>query len=163
MSHSHSSLLDHPLFSHTQHHLSLLPPCHSDRLAPNPQTAGLFRHLAIHSPLTGCEPDAIVEISNTEVTPIHRPSRRTSVCSVYNSGEDVTSAPVLSEVEGRQSIGRLASPLPMQKRVERSKCNPREKLITLKEKVLCHAPSTEKLVVTHSHKRKSSRDSTSNR
>ena len=51
--------------------------------------------------------------------------------SVDNSGEDVTSAPVFSEVEGRQSIGRLASPLPMQKRVERSKCNPREKIITL--------------------------------
>ena len=45
---------------------------------------------------------------------------------------------------------------------ERSRCNPCEIFITPQEKVLRHAhqtlPSTEKLVATHSHKRKSSRD-----
>ena len=46
---------------------------------------------------------------------MHRPSRRTSRCSIYNSGEDATPAPAYSEVDERQSIGRPASPLFMQK------------------------------------------------
>ena len=69
-----------------------------------------------YSPLSGCEPKAIAEISSTNVTPIHHPSGRTSFCSVNNSGEDATFAPMSSEMEERQSIGRLASPLPMQER-----------------------------------------------
>ena len=54
------------------------------------------------------KPNSIVEIGSAEVTSIHRPSRRTSFCSVYNSVEDVTSARVCSEVDQRQSIGRLS-------------------------------------------------------
>ena len=32
----------------------------------------------------------MVEIIRTEVTPTHRPPKRTRFCSVYNSGEDAT-------------------------------------------------------------------------
>ena len=68
------------------------------------------------------KPNAIVEIGSAEVTSIHRPSRRTSFCSVHKAGEDVTSARVSSEVAERQSIGRLA---PTDAHAEeRSKCNP---------------------------------------
>ena len=52
----------------------------------------------------GDEPNATVEISSTEVTPVHRPSRRTSFCSVHNCGEDVASAALSSEVDERRSI-----------------------------------------------------------
>ena len=66
--------------------------------------------------LTGYEPNAIVEISRTEVAPIYVPSSRTSFCSAYHSRDDATTAPVSSEVDERQSTGRLASPLLMRKR-----------------------------------------------
>ena len=58
----------------------------------------------------------MVEIIRTEVTPTHRPPKRTRFCSVDNSGEDATTTPVSSEVFERQSAGRLASPPLMQKR-----------------------------------------------
>ena len=41
---------------------------------------------------------------------------RASFESTYNSGEDVTNALVSSEVDERQSLGTLASPLFTQKR-----------------------------------------------
>ena len=67
----------------------------------------------------GYGPNATVEISSADITPILLPSRRASFCSVYNSGEDVTMTTASSEVDERQSIGRLASLLPMQKREAR--------------------------------------------
>ena len=61
------------------------------------------------------------------------PARKASVGSTYNSGEDVATTPVSSEVDERQSIGMLASPLQVQ---------PQQEFITLTEKVLCHARHT---------------------
>ena len=90
------------------------------------RAAGLFGRLAIQCRLTGYMPNAIVEIGSPEVTSIHRPSRRTSFCSVYNSGEDVTSARVSSEVDESQSIERLVPTAAHAE--ERSKCNPCENL-----------------------------------
>ena len=78
---------------------SLLLPPRCDHPPPDPQTAGLSGRLATQSLLIGYEPNAIVETSSTEVTPIHRPSRRTCYCSIYNSIEDVASAPVSAEVD----------------------------------------------------------------
>ena len=99
------------------HFPSLLLPSRGDNpIPPNPRTAGLFGRLAVQIPLTGYEPDAILNISSTEVVLVHHAPRRTSFCSENNSGEDATSAPVSSEVDERQSIGRLASPLLMPKR-----------------------------------------------
>ena len=57
-----------------------------------------------------------VEASSTEVTTMLLPSRRRSSGSAYNSGEDVTSALASSEVDERQILGMLASPLCTQKR-----------------------------------------------
>ena len=95
---------------------------------------------------------AIVEISGAEGTPIHPPSRRTSFRSVYNSGEDATPAPVSSEVDERQRIGRLASPLLMQKR-EASAIAARSNHSTgeSSKSHSSHFPGTEKPVPTHSH------------
>ena len=87
-----------------------------------------------------------LEISSTRVFPVQHPSRRTRLCSAYNSGEDATSAPVSSEVDERQSIGRLASPLPMQKR---------ETSVT---PARVYHSTGESCCDTHTHKRKSSRD-----
>ena len=108
MSHSHSSLLELPLFSHPTLFISLLLPSRGNHQPPDPRTAGRFGRWTIQSPLTGYEPNAIVEISSTK--------RRISFWSEDNSGEDVTSTPVSSEVHERRSIGRLTSPLLMQKR-----------------------------------------------
>ena len=90
------------------------------------QAAALFGRLAIQCRLTGYKPNAIVEIGSAEVTSIHRPSRRTSFCSVYNSGKKMTSARVSSEVDERQSIERLVPTAAHAE--ERSKCNPCENL-----------------------------------
>ena len=53
----------------------------------------------------------VVKFSSTEITPIRRPSRRTSFCSGFNRGENVTSTIVSSEVDERQSLGMLTSSL----------------------------------------------------
>ena len=86
----------------------------SDEKPNDPRTEGRSGRLALQSPLTGYEPNATVEVSSAEVTPVLLPSRRASFCSVKNSGQDVTTTPVSSEVDERQSMGMLASPLLMQ-------------------------------------------------
>ena len=113
---SHSSWSDLQPCLLPQHIPSLLYPSHRDEQPLDPRTARRPGRFAIQSPLTSCEPNVIVEINSTEVTRSHHPSRRTSFCSVYNSGEDATTTPVSSEVDERQSMGMLASPLLMQKR-----------------------------------------------
>ena len=127
------------------HKFHLLLPCRDDNPnPPNPQTARLFGRLAIQCLLTGYEPNAIVEISRTDVTLMLLPSRRASFCSAYNSGEDATSGLVSSEVDERQSTGRLASPLFMQKR-EASVILARISHPTGEMSRSSHIPSTEKL------------------
>ena len=123
MSHSHSSLSEHDLphyiapFPEHPQPPPLLPQSHGeDQLQSIPLHAGLLGRLAFQSPLTGYEPNAIVEVSCTEATLVHHASRRTSFCSASNSGEDATMAPVSSEVDERQRIRRLPSPLLMHKR-----------------------------------------------
>ena len=81
---------------------------------------GLF---AEQSPLTGCEPNAPVEVSITEVTTL-LPSRKTSIEPTDNSGEDIVTTPAVSEVDARSDSGMLASPLLTQ---ERDKCDPGRK------------------------------------
>ena len=65
-----------------------------------------------------------------------------------------------SQVDERQCIGRLAFTAAHAE--ERSKCNPCENLITLQEKIPCHAHHTfqawANLLRCTPHKRKSSRD-----
>ena len=110
MSHSHSSWSDLPPFTFPQRLSSLLLPSHSDEQSLDPRAERSGR-LATQTPLTNHEPYTIVEISSTEVTPIHLPSKLTSFCSAMNSGEDATNTLVCSEVDKRLSIGRVASPL----------------------------------------------------
>ena len=116
MSHSHSLWSALPPFLLPQHTPSLLHPSHSDEQPLDPRTAGRSGRLAVQSPLSGYEPNTTVKISSAEVPPIHLPSRRASFCSVNNSGQGATTTPGSSEVDERQSMGVLASPLLMQKR-----------------------------------------------
>ena len=115
--------------------------------------------LAIQSSLAGFEPNTTVEISSAQVTAVHLPSTRPSFCSVYKSGEDVTTTLVSSEVDERQSIGRLAASLRVQKR-EASAAAARIYHSTGEKfnvKLSSHS-KRGRLVATHSHRRKSSRD-----
>ena len=159
MSHSHSSLLELPLFSHPTLFISLLLPSRGNHQPPDPRTAGPFGRWTTQSPLTGYGPNVIVEISSTKILPVHFPSRRTSFCSEDNSGEDVTTTPVSSEVHERRSIGRLTSPLLMQKR-QASAVPPRiyhfsgEKTMSSSS----HTRSMGRHVAISSHRRRSSRD-----
>ena len=98
-----------------QHVPSLLHPLHSAEQPCDPRTGGQSGRLEEQSPLTGFEPNTTVEIRSAAVSPIHLPSRRASFCSVYNSGEDATTTLVSSEVDERQNMVVLASPLLMHK------------------------------------------------
>ena len=85
---------------------AFLAPSRGDEHPLDPWRAGRFGRLAIQSPVTGHESNAIFEISTPEVTPFHSPSRRTSFCTENDSGEDATPTPVSSEVDERQGIRR---------------------------------------------------------
>ena len=83
---------------------------------------------------------------------------RTTFCSAYNTGESVTTTRVSSEVDERQSIGRLASPLVVQRR-EASAVLARI-FHSIGEKIcLIHLTfrAWVRPVAIHPHKRKSSR------
>ena len=84
------------------------------------------------------------------------------LCSVKNSGEDNASSLVSSEVDERQSTARLASPVLMQQReasaVPTRICDSTGENSTSHSS---HIPSAGRPVATHTHKRKSSRDTRS--
>ena len=75
------------------------------------QSGLLFGPFAELSPLTGYEPNALVEVSSTEVTTVFLPSRKASIGLTYNSGEDIFSTPAVSEVDERSDLEILVSPL----------------------------------------------------
>ena len=137
MSHAQSLWSDFPLSLQPQHIPSLLYLSQWDEQPHDPRTEGRFCRLAVQSLGTGYEPNATVEVIH-----ILPPSRRAIVSS---SGEDVTTTLVSSEVDERQSMGMLASPLLMQKR---GKCSfasiyhsDRENLVSHSS----HIPVTERL------------------
>ena len=146
MSPSHSSLSEHDLHHHVPpfpvlpHRPSLLQPSRDE---PNTTESTESTDCLVVWPYKVrsqvYEPNAIVKIRSTEVYS-YSPSVKEDkfFCSVYNFGEDATFAPVSSEVDERQSIGRAASPLHLQKR-EASAIPAR---ITLQETVRCHAHHT---------------------
>ena len=70
---------------------------------------GLFGRLAEQGPLVSYEPNDPVEVSSTVVTTKLLPSRRVSIGSTYNSGEDIAAAPASSEVDKRQHFGKVGS------------------------------------------------------
>ena len=160
MSHSHSPLSEHDV----PHYIAPVPdhphiPIFLSTVSRwQPNTTQSTKSRTVQS-LTGYEPNAMVEISSTEVTPVHHASEG-QVFAQHNSGEDATCAPVYSQVDERQCIGRLAFTAAHAE--ERSKCNPCENLITLQEKIPCHAHHTfqawANLLRCTPHKRKSCRD-----
>ena len=96
---SHVSSLTRSCCGLTSHHFlsrSTFPLCcipsHSDEQPLDPRIEGRSGRLAVESLLAGCEPNATVDISSAEVTPILLPSRRGSFCPVFHSGEHVTIA-----------------------------------------------------------------------
>ena len=158
--HSHKSCLIRTRRGLIPRHVpSLRYPSHSDEQPLDPRTAGRSGRLVIQSPRTGYEPNTTVEISSTEVTLVHLPSKRTSFCSVFNSGEDATTTPVSGEVDERQSTGMLDSPLLMQKR-EASAVPVRIYHSTEESSVSSspHIRSAVRPVAIYSHKKKSGRD-----
>ena len=109
---------------------SLLYPC-------APQSGLLFGRFAEKSPLTGYEPNAPVEVSSTEVITL-LPSSKASICSTCDSGDDIITAPAVSEVDERSDLGMLASPLSTLERQVR----PHSEFITRTENVLRHVHHT---------------------
>ena len=87
----------------------LYPPNRTNPRAPQP--GFLFGRFTEQSPLTGCEPNAPVEVSSTEVTTTLLHSRKASIGSTYNSGEDIVTTLAVSQVDERSDLGMLASPL----------------------------------------------------
>ena len=75
-----------------------------------------------------------MEVSNSEVAP--KPFQGGSACSAstYNSGEDIATAPVESEINDAQIMGMLASPWYNQ---EREASVDRHEFITLIVKIPC--------------------------
>ena len=122
ISHPKSLWSDVPYFPHPQHSPSVLFPSHSAEQPHDPRAEGQSGRLAEQSPLTGYEPNATVEVSSAEVTLVLPPSRRASFCTVYNSGEDVTTTLVSSEVDERQNMGNVGFTAAHAE--ERSKCTP---------------------------------------
>ena len=80
-----------------------------------PRTGRQSGWLAEQSPLTGYEPNVTVEVTSAKVALVLLPSRGASFSSAYNSGEDVTTTLVSSEVDVRHSMWMLASLLFTQK------------------------------------------------
>ena len=113
MSHPQSLWSDVPYFPHPQHSPSA-------ELPHDPRAEGQSGRLAEQSPLTGYEPNATVEVSSAKVTPVLPPSRRASFCTVYDSGEDVITTLVSSEVDERQNMVNVGFPAAHGE--ERSKC-----------------------------------------
>ena len=64
----------------------LFPPNWTNLCAP--QSGLLFGRFAEQTPLTSCEPNALFEVSSTEVTTTLSFARKASNGSTYNSGED---------------------------------------------------------------------------
>ena len=95
----HSSLLDLALPTRTP---SLQFPSHGDT-PPNKSAS------------TGYEPNDLIEVNHSEVTPIFFQARQSRV-STYNSGEDIATTPMDWEVDDDQNMGMLASPLYIQGR-----------------------------------------------
>ena len=85
------------------------PPNRTNPCAPQPGL--LCGRFAVQSPLTGCEPNALVQVSSTDATTTLLPSRKASIGSTYKSGEDIVTTPAVSEVDERSDLGMLASPL----------------------------------------------------
>ena len=113
------TLLDWPLISSSQStptSSSLLFPSHWPTTS-TPQTGLLFGRFAEQSPLTGYEPSAPIEVSSTEATPsILLLSRKGSLGSTHNSGDDLATTAAALEVGERSDLGMLAPPLFSQKR-----------------------------------------------
>ena len=159
MSYPQSSWSDLPPSPFPPHIPSLLYPSHGAEQPHDPWTEGQSGRLAAQSSLTGYEPNATVEVSSAEVTLVLQPSRRTSFCSVYNSGGDVTTTLVSSEVDERQSMGMLASLLLTQNSetsaaIARNYRSTRESSVSSSS----HPRSAGRLVGIYSHKRTSSND-----
>ena len=81
-----------------------------------PQTGLLFGRLAEQSPLTGFLAQSSVEVSSTETTPIVLLSRKGSIGSTYNSGDDRATILAASEAGQRSVLGMLASATVSQQR-----------------------------------------------
>ena len=104
MFHEQSPLLDYPPLPLPHGAPSLLFLSHVD-IHCDPLLGGESGRLAEQSHLTGYEPNDPVEVISAEVTPMLRVSGRLTILAA-------TSPPrVSSEVDERQSIGMLASPL----------------------------------------------------
>ena len=97
-----------------------------------PRHGRLFGRLAEPSTLTGHEPDDLIEMNNTEVTPIffHRPS----MTSIYDSAASIATHPQEFDLDDEQIRGMLASPLYLP---EKKQAQANHEFITPTERELC--------------------------
>ena len=130
---------------------------HVPLVVPGVQTpGGQFGRFAEQSPLTDYEPNDPVDVSSTEGTPMLLPSRRASIGSTKKSSEDIATTLASSEVDERQSMGMLASPLFTRKRAasaapSRINHSKRENYVSNSSHIPC---SAGKPLAMYSHKRK---------
>ena len=108
MSHAQGTWLDRILLPPHHSTPSFLDSSHG-RVHCDTHHGGQFGRLAIQGPFASYEPNDPVEVSSTVVTTMLLPSRRVSIGSTYNSGEDIAAAPASSEVDKRQHFGKVGS------------------------------------------------------
>ena len=124
-----------------------------------PPQGPMFGRFAEQSPFTGYEPNAPVEDGSTDVTTVLLPSRKPSIGSTYNSGEDMVTTPAVSEVDERSTFGNagFTTVNTGERHVQHH-----SEFITLRESSETRSShvrtSTGRPVATCSHTRKSSRD-----
>ena len=111
MSHAHCGQISRLAFFHNSFPLCCIP-----RTVLNPAIHGQDSLVDWLNKVLSQVLSPSLRLSSALVTPVLLPSRRASFCSTYTSGEDVTTALVSSQVDDRQSMGILASPLLPQKR-----------------------------------------------
>ena len=109
---------------------SLLFPSHGDDHCDDPRPGATFGRSVESNTLTSCDPNDLVELSNTEVTP--KIFHRSSVTSTYDSAESIAAHPPESDLDDEQIRTMLDSPLCLQ---ERSKCRPSTTLSLLQRKL----------------------------
>ena len=79
---------------------------------PHTSPSLFFPSMSTQSPLTGYEPNALIEVSS-EATPTVLPSRR---CSLESNADELAVTLDASEARERSDTGRLTSPLFSQER-----------------------------------------------
>ena len=125
-------------FCRTAHHLYTILPT-GVTLASRKRRVPCGR-MSEQSPLTGCEPNDLVEVSSTEVTTMLLSLRKASIGSTYNSGEDVATDACVVGSGKKTKLGNAGSTAV--NTGERDKCSSNSGFITPTETIMSHVHHT---------------------